>query len=246
MENSNFRLDTSQLRLFRLKHFSERMPTLIQMFLNMVCIGFCYQFSYHSLFFLFLVSYIKSVDGLAGCYRGLTPKLVGNILSSHLSEHIADYFNCPKPEDDDDEDKDYKNSEEELAAYYKRFEVKLKRDLVTHTAGAIIASPFHVISIRMMAQFVGQETKYSSIVGSIIQIYKDEGIMGFFSGLIPRLIFDLTCVIVASTATYIVGRHLIREREGRMYFGSLTSFVCTSIFYPLNVVSTCMIVNGSG
>lgn len=193
-------------------------------------------------FFPFLVGHIKEVDGFAGCFRGLTPKLVGNILSSHFGEKIADYLNCPKLDDE----KEFEDQDEELKDYCNRFEVKLKRDLVTHTAGAIIASPFHVISIRMMAQFVGKETKYSSIFGSIIQIYKDEGFWGFFSGLIPRLIFDLSCVIVASTATYVVGRHLIREKEGRMYFGSLSSFVCSSIFYPLNVVSTCMIVNGSG
>lgn len=192
--------------------------------------------------FSFLVGHIKKIDGLAGCFRGLTPKLVGNILSSHFGEQIADYFDCEKL----GEEKEFDNPENELEDYYKRYEIKLKRDLVTHTAGAIIASPFHVISIRMMAQFVGKETKYSTIFGSIIQIYKDEGILGFFSGLIPRLIFDLSCVIVASTATYVVGRHFIREKEGRAYFGSLSSFICSSIFYPLNVVSTCMVVNGSG
>lgn len=192
--------------------------------------------------FSILVGHIKKIDGLAGCFRGLTPKLVGNILSSHFGEQIADYFDYKKL----GEEKEFDNPENELEDYYKRYEIKLKRDLVTHTAGAIIASPFHVISIRMMAQFVGKETKYSTIFGSIIQIYKDEGIWGFFSGLIPRLVFDLSCVIVASTATYVVGRHFIREKEGRAYFGSLSSFICSSIFYPLNVVSTCMVVNGSG
>lgn len=168
---------------------------------------------------------------------------MGNILATHFSEKVADWMGCPSVEENE---KEYDDTEKELEDYYKRFETKLKRDIVTHTAGAIISSPFHVISIRMMAQFVGRETKYSSIIGSIIQIYKDEGIWGFFSGLIPRLIFDLSCVVVASTATYIVGRHVIREKEGRMYFGSLSSFVCSSMFYPMNVVSTCMIVNGSG
>lgn len=209
---------------------------------------------------LFLVSYIKSVDGFVGCYRGLSPKILGNIVSTHFSEKIADKLGVPRV--DDDEEKDDEINEEE---YAKRFESQLKRSIVVHTAGAIISSPFHVVSIRMMAQFVGRETKYSSVFGSIVQIYKDEGIMGFFSGLIPRLLFDVTCVVVASTATYMVGRHFIREREGRAYFGSFSSvrsfefqeimrlfkneslqFICSSIFYPLQVVSTCMVVNGSG
>jgi len=185
------------------------------------------------------VSYIKSVDGLIGCYRGLSPKLVGNILSSYLAEQAADKLGVAKVEAEEKED----ISDEE---YYKRFETDLKRSIVVHATGTVISSPFHVVSLRMMAQFVGRETKYTSITGSIWQIYKDEGILGFFSGLIPRLLFDLSCVVVASTATYLIGRHFIREKEGRQYLGSLSSFVCSSIFYPLNVVSTCMVVNGSG
>jgi len=185
------------------------------------------------------VSYIKSVDGLLGCYRGLTPKLVGNILSTYLAEQVADKLGVAKVDDEEKED----ISDDE---YYKRFETDLKRSVVVHAAGTVISSPFHVVSLRMMAQFVGRETKYTSITGSIVQIYKDEGIMGFFSGLIPRLIFDISCVVVASTAAYLIGRHFIKEKEGRQYLGSLSSFVCSSIFYPLNVVSTCMVVNGSG
>jgi len=185
------------------------------------------------------VSYIKSVDGLYGCYRGLSPKLVGNVLSSYFAEHIADKLGVAKLEDEEKED----ISDDE---YYNRFKVDLKRSVVVHAAGTVFSSPFHVISLRMMAQFVGKETKYTSITGSIVQIYKDEGILGFFSGLIPRLLFDISCVVVASTATYLIGRHFIREKEGRQYLGSLSSFVCSSIFYPLNVVSTCMAVNGSG
>lgn len=185
------------------------------------------------------MGHIQSIDGLKGCYRGLSPKLLGNIVSTHISEKIADKLGLAKVEDNE---KDNMSQEE----YFNRFETQLKRDIVVHTSAAIIVSPFHIISLRMMAQFVGQEMKYQTIFGSIAQIYKDEGILGFFKGLIPRLVFDLSCVILASTATYYVGRQFIKEKEGRTYFGNFSSFVCTSIFYPLNVVSTCMVVGGSG
>lgn len=144
-------------------------------------------------------------------------------MSTHLSETIADKLGVVKVEE---EEKDDMTDEE----YKERFEAQLKRSIVVHAAGAVISSPFHVISIRMMAQFVGQETKYTSIFGSIVQIYKDEGIMGFFSGVIPRLLFDVTCVIVAGTATYLVGRHFIREKEGRNYFASFSSVRTMAVF----------------
>lgn len=36
----------------------------------------------------------------------------------------------------------------------------MKCDIITHTAAIVVSQPFHVITIRMMAQFVGKETKY--------------------------------------------------------------------------------------
>lgn len=135
-----------------------------------------------------------------------------------MSEKLADKLKMQKV---DEEEKDDMTEEE----YCKRFETQLKRSVVVHAAGTLISSPFHVISVRMMAQFVGRETKYSSFLGSVMQIYKDEGLLGFFSGIIPRLLFDVTCVVIASTATYLVGRHFIREKEGRAYFGSLSSVI---------------------
>lgn len=38
----------------------------------------------------FLAGYIRSTDGLAGCYRGLTPRLIGSFLGAFASERIAD------------------------------------------------------------------------------------------------------------------------------------------------------------
>ena len=75
-----------------------------------------------------------------------------------------------------DDEKDDLDEEE----YYKRFQGQLKRNIVVHASGALISSPFHVISVRMMAQFVGREMKYNSIIGSIVKIYKEEGVLGRF------------------------------------------------------------------
>lgn len=137
-------------------------------------------------------------------------------MSTYFSEKIADNLGIAKIDEEEKDDL----SEEEL---FERFEKLLKRNVVIHAAGTVIASPFHVISLRMMAQFIGRETKYTSIFGSVVQIYKDEGILGFFSGLIPRLLCEVTCVVVASTASYMIGRHFIQEKEGRMYLGSFSS-----------------------
>lgn len=50
---------------------------------------------------------------------------------------------------------------------YARFIKSLKRDLVLHASGIIITHPFQVISIRMMAQFVGRETIYKYAIAML-------------------------------------------------------------------------------
>jgi len=187
------------------------------------------------------VKHIKSVDGLTGCYRGLTPKLIGSVAAVIGSEEVAAKFGFAEAHEDDDKDEVELTDERS----YARFERNLKRDLILHASGIIITHPFQVISIRMMAQFVGKETIYRSLVASIKEILQQEGITGFFSGLIPKLLCDLTCIALASTTCYIVNKYYIRDPGSRTYFSGFVQFLYASLLYPLHVVSTCMVVSGS-
>lgn len=42
----------------------------------------------------------------------------------------------------------------------KRYVQEFFKNLISRTVGIILSHPFDVISVRMMAQFVGGETKY--------------------------------------------------------------------------------------
>lgn len=81
--------------------------------------------------------------------------------------------------------------------------------------------------------------------GSVKEILNQEGIWGFFSGLIPKLLCDLTCIALASTTCYIVNKYYIRDQGNRTYFAGFIQFIYASLLYPLHVVSTCMAVTGS-
>jgi len=175
-----------------------------------------------------------------GLFRGLSPKLVGMILSSCVSEKVADKWGftaIEKPK------KDEELTDEQRFEFMHR---QLSRDLVVHSVGLVVSHPLHVISVRMMAQFVGKEIKYKSILGSLITIWRDEGILGFFDGLIPRLLADLLCFTLATTTTYMVNKHIIVEKEQQQYFGHFNAFIWAGILYPFHLVSTCTIVSGSG
>ncbi|ALC44077.1 Mtch [Drosophila busckii] len=182
--------------------------------------------------------HIKKIDGFYGCYRGLAPKLAGSILSMALSERVAEKLGlAPKKEKDESE-----LDEEEI---YAQFKYNLKRDIVVTVTGIVVSHPFHVISLRMMAQFVGRETLYNSIFGSIAEIWKTEGVLGFFAGLIPKLLCDVACLVLSSSTVYMLNKYVIKDKVGRQYNAGFTQFAFTSLLYPLQVVSTCSAISGS-
>lgn len=46
---------------------------------------------YEKLYFIFVtVKHIKAVDGITGCYRGLVPKLCGNVASVIACQAVLD------------------------------------------------------------------------------------------------------------------------------------------------------------
>lgn len=51
-----------------------------------------------------LAGHIRKIDGFYGCYRGLTPKLVGSICSMIFSEKIADRLGLEAVEERKDEE----------------------------------------------------------------------------------------------------------------------------------------------
>lgn len=126
-----------------------------------------------------------------------------------------------------------------------QFKYNLKRDIVLTVSGIVVSHPFHVISLRMMAQFVGRETLYKSIVGSIAEIWRTEGILGFFSGLIPKLLCDVACLVLSSSTVFVVNKYFIKDKVARQYNAGFMQFLFSSLLYPLQVVSTCSAISGS-
>lgn len=57
------------------------------------------------------MKHIKRVDGFSGCYRGLTPKLVGSIVGVIGSKRVADKLGLD--EIDENESKDESDITEE-------------------------------------------------------------------------------------------------------------------------------------
>lgn len=74
----------------------------------------------------------------------------------------------------------------------------------------------------MMAQFIGRESFYKSILGSIAEIYKTEGFFGFFSGLVPKILCDVACLVLTSSTVFLLNKYVVKDKVGRQYSAAFT------------------------
>ncbi|XP_064629035.1 mitochondrial carrier homolog 2-like isoform X2 [Lineus longissimus] len=183
------------------------------------------------------IRHIKAVDGFRGLYRGLVPRvangLVGTAMSNYTSELIKDLASIKEIEEEDD-------------SSFKKFCVTTCRETAARCAGVIISQPFHVIMIRSMAQFVGRETVYNGVFSSIGEIWQKEGIVGFFSGLLPRLLCEAVTVWLSSLVCYVVNTYVIEDKDMKSYTNAACGLLVTHLTYPFTLVGNCMAVSGSG
>ncbi|XP_028048470.1 mitochondrial carrier homolog 2 isoform X2 [Monomorium pharaonis] len=186
------------------------------------------------------IKHIKSVDGFTGCYRGLVPKMCSYTISTIVYDKALEYLqsnSVNQNEDEDDEDESVKR---------KRCMNEIIRDVISKTIAITVTHPLEVISLRMMAQFVGGETRYSSLFGSFLEIYRENGILGYYAGLIPRVIGIASVTILTGIATYAINNYVIQEPAIKPHIASTMKFVVTTVMYPFLVVSHCMAVNDCG
>jgi len=187
------------------------------------------------------MTHIRNVDGFAGLYRGLGPRIVHGLVNKTVSTVLVEQLNTRLEEVEVDE-----KGLLPLGAYLK----ETANISVARTAGYVVSYPFHVISMRMMVQFVGHETIYSDIISSIREIYREEGIAGFFKGLIPGLIGELLMFSVFRGLQYAINKYIPQEmgevQDAKVVTSGISNLAASTLQHPFSVVSNVMSVNGAG
>lgn len=183
--------------------------------------------------FIQYAGHIKSVDGWTGLYRGLGPRFAQNIVSSAITNSMTNKLDLQKEEETDKTPVAFLRETGNLA--------------LAKTCGVVVSYPFHVISIRMMVQFVGRETYYSNIFSSVKEIYQEEGILGFFSGLIPHLMGELIALWMFRTINYLAQKYVLQDafskKEVKTYTTAVSQYIASMLTYPFQLVTTLMTVN---
>jgi len=187
--------------------------------------------------------HIKKVDGFFGLYRGLGARLVGGIASSAVSQYVNNRLKdvlSPEVKDEDTVDGSVLDDLTQLCK-------KTSLELLSRCSGIIVSQPFIVIMVRSMAQFVGRETKYEGILSSLTVMWREEGILGFFSGLMSRLAGEVISVCLVNVLVHTVDKYVLTDNKGLAPYNSAAcTMVVTQLTYPFQLVSTIMSIDGSG
>ena len=115
----------------------------------------------------------------------------------------------------------------------------------------VIVRPFRVITLRTIAQHVGEERLYSSFFVAIREIYHSEGVRGFYSGIVPALIHHFMSALVYQGVFIAIEEIVHLLSIGVIGSGlvilkaPIASYVTRSYTYPFSLISNIMAINTS-
>ena len=116
-------------------------------------------------------------------------------------------------------------------------------ELVTH--------PFHTVTLRTIAQHVGEESLYNGFMRAVREIYTTEGIRGFYNGLMPALVFNLYRSLLYEIITIVIEGlvHIVPYAAIGAGVSILkvpvANYITGTYSYPLLLISNMMSINGA-
>lgn len=188
------------------------------------------------------MKHIKARDGTVGLFRGLPPRICANISASITYMAMAEVVGFTEKRETPDQGEDLKTA-------MKRMSDMTSREITAKCVAIVVSHPFHVIAIRSMAQFIGRETYYSGVLSAVKEIYNEEGLMGFFAGLMPRLAAEFIQIWLCNLLCHALNVYVLNDQSDlgdlRQYSQAVTNYIASVVTYPINLTSTVMAVSGS-
>uniref|UniRef100_A0A672F9Y4 Mitochondrial carrier homolog 2 n=1 Tax=Salarias fasciatus TaxID=181472 RepID=A0A672F9Y4_SALFA len=187
--------------------------------------------------------HIIKIDGKAGLFKGLGPRLCAGTIGTVVHSKVVQVGQSGRSG---------RLVRKGGTSPTLGLEVRLTHEeMIARSCATIVTHPFHVITLRCMVQFIGRETKYSGVFDSIVTVYREEGILGFFAGLIPRLLGDVLALWICNMLAHAINTYAIDDSmshtgELKNCSQAVTGFFASMLTYPFVLVSNLMAVNNCG
>ncbi|KAM3876798.1 mitochondrial carrier homolog 2 isoform 4-T4 [Diretmus argenteus] len=188
--------------------------------------------------------HITKIDGKVGLFNGLAPRLcagtIGTLVHSRVVQRCQERGKFQ-----------VLGSQKAEEGSLQQVVNETTKEMIARSCATIVTHPFHVITLRCMVQFIGRETKYSGVFDSVITVYREEGVLGFFAGLIPRLLGDILSLWICNLLAHLINTYAIDDSmshtgEIKNCSQAVTGFFASMLTYPFVLVSNLMAVNNCG
>ncbi|KAB0405049.1 hypothetical protein E2I00_012258 [Balaenoptera physalus] len=126
------------------------------------------------------------------------------------------------------------NGQKEVPSSFDRVIKATTREATAHSAATLTTPPFHVITLRSMVQLTGREPKYCGLCDFLATIHREEVILGFSAGLIPRLLGDSISLWLCNSLAYLVNTYALDSgvstmNEMKSYSQAVTGFFASML-----------------
>ena len=210
-----------------------------------------------------MYGYAKHIVQQAGwraLYRGLGTSLVGQIVSITAHHFIHPLvsrmvMNLPLSvvaEGNGDVPDTEPQDVETVRAVLVQATRSFVTSLVTQVSVEMVVHPFNVIVVRTIAQHVGKESIYSGLWSSIREIYNEEGLSGFYAGLVPAVLGHAFSCLIYSSMWIFFEMVAINSPYNwiKMFVRGLIAvpllvYIPRTYSYPFSLMSNVMAVNNT-
>uniref|UniRef100_W5N0L6 Mitochondrial carrier homolog 1 n=1 Tax=Lepisosteus oculatus TaxID=7918 RepID=W5N0L6_LEPOC len=205
--------------------------------------------------------HIVQVDGKRGLFRGLCPRIVSSAISTVVRSKVKQVIPI--------EDMEHVSNKDDIKTSLRKVVKKTSHEMVVQCLSRIATHPFHVISVRCMAQFVGREVKYSGLFSSIMKIFQEEGVSGFFVGLVPHVLGEVIFLWCCNLLAHFINTYAVDDNVSsrlcplgvarcpisvqfsqapavRSYTKFVMGIAVSVLTYPFLLVADLMAVNNCG
>ncbi|KAF7650933.1 hypothetical protein LDENG_00118740 [Lucifuga dentata] len=224
--------------------------------------------------------HIVSVDGKGGLFRGLSPRIVSSAISTIVRSKVKHAILQEQvelvPSRGDSKSSLRKvvreTSHEMIIQCLSRIAIhpfhdqqskkkatqepfslaeQQKRPEHPNSFSTIPFDGVTVMSVRCMAQFVGREVKYRGLFSCIIRIFKEEGVAGFYVGVVPHMLGEILFLWCCNLLAHFINSYAVDEDFSqasavRSYTKFVMGIAVSVSTYPFLLVADLMSVNNCG
>lgn len=187
--------------------------------------------------FFSYAQHIVKVDGIMGLFRGLSPRIVSSAISTVVRSKVRKI--------------EFLSKKDEPQTSLQRVVKETSHEMIIQGLSRIATHPFHVMSVRCMAQFVGREVKYGGMFSCIVKIFKEDGVAGFYVGLVPHVLGEVLFLWCCNLLAHFINTYAVDENFGqasavRSYTKFVMGIAVSVLTYPFMLVADLMAVNNCG